>query len=89
MRRDFAHFSYKRKGSVNGGLRRLQAGDDLDAFLDRNRVHEMRTDDARWAREISRVVAAGCGCDLSDGNGRRVGGENGVWRADPGEFGKD
>lgn len=70
-------------------MRSLQTGDDLDTFLHRNGVHEMRADDAGWAREISRVVAAGCGCDLSDGNGGRVGGQNGVWGADSGEFGED
>lgn len=49
----------------------------------------MRADDAGWAREIVRVVAAGGGCDLGDGNGGRVGGENGVWGADPSELGED
>lgn len=89
MRWDFAHLPYERKRGVHGGLRRLQARNDLDAFLHRNGVHEMRADDTGWAGEIGRVVAAGCGRDLSDRNGGRIGGENGMWGADPGEFGED
>ncbi len=49
----------------------------------------MCANDAGRRREIVRVAVTGGGCDLGDRDGRRIGGEDGVWGTDLGELAED
>lgn len=85
---DLAHALHELKRGVNSLLGGLQAGDDLNALLDRDGVHEVRGDDARGGLEILGVRGGRRG-DLGDGDGRGVGREDRVLGRDLGQLGED
>lgn len=87
-RGDLAEALAKGDGGVERGLRRLQAADDLDALLHGHGVHKVRRDDAGAVGRVGGVLGGGGG-DARDGDGRRVGGQDGVLGADLGELGED
>lgn len=90
LRRHFAHFLDDGQGGRDGGRGGLQAGDDLDAFLHGDGVHEVGADDAGGGGEVGGVVLWGRGGgDFGDGYGGGVRGEDGVGGADLGELGED
>src|SRR5690606_16804893 len=86
---DLAEALAEGHGGLEGGGRRLQARDDLDALLHGHGVHEVGRDDARAVGGVGGVAARGGGGDAGDGDGRRIGGEDGVLGADLGEAGED
>ena len=86
---DLAHALHELEGRGEGGIGGLQAGDDLDALLDGDGVHEVRGDDARGGAEVGWVVGVGGAGDFGDGDARGVGGEDGVRGADLCELAED
>ena len=75
---DFAHAFAEFEGGGEGLRRGLEAGDDFDAFLDGDGVHEVRADYATGGGEIG-GVGRSCSGYLRDRDGGCVGRENGVW----------
>ena len=85
---DLAHLLAELDRGGERGLRRLQAGDDLDALLHGHRVHEVGADDTGGGGEVRGVGGGGSG-DLGDGDARGVCGEDGVRGADGGQLLKE
>lgn len=85
---DFAHALAELHGIGDGFGGGLDAGDDLDALLDGDRVHEVRADHAGAGGGVGGVCGGGGG-DLGDGDGGGVGGEDGVGGTDLRELGED
>jgi hypothetical protein len=69
--RDLAHSLHNLQGGGEGLGRGLQAGDDLDTLLDGHGVHEV-------GRNDSGGTSAGSSSNLGDGDGRGVGGQDGI-----------
>lgn len=89
-RRDLAHAFAELHGRFQrlGGC--LQPADYLDALLYGDRVHKVRADHPGRGRRIGRIVRrCGRGGDFCDGDGGRVGREDGVRWGYSGELGED
>lgn len=85
MRSDLAHLLAEGDRGVDGVLRGLKAGDNLDALLDGYGVHEMCADYTGGGRKVGGVL--GCAsCDFGNGDGGCVGRQDSVRRADLGQL---
>lgn len=85
---NFAHALDKRDSSVDSLLGGLQSRDNLNTLLDRHGVHEVGRDHARGGLQIL-GIRRGSGSNLGDGDGRSVGGKNGILGCDLSQLGKD
>jgi len=85
---DLAHALAEGHSGVERLLARLEAADDLDALLDGHGVHEVGGDDAGAVRGVLGILGGGGG-DPRDGDGRCVGGQDGVLGTYLGQLGED
>ena len=87
-RGDLAHSLAELDGSLEGLGRGLKSADDLNTLLHGDGVHEVGGDDTGASLGVLGILGGG-GSNAGDGDGRGVGGQNGMLGADLRKLGED